>query len=265
MSDVRNRPRPAFGGKLLLAVALAAAAMLGFTTSTQAQSSPSPYWQARAALLDPASFDYYTGPSWSFTVPPGATWYALNVWQVTIDGALMFQRPLDARDPLILPAGTTVRALAGNDSFAYVSKPEKVTGDVRYAAPESLYWQRLERLDRLPQRTLAASLPSGTGRGALAVKEFPADVDAAMLTHVSTHDTAWTIFGLAGGKSGASNLDNETSDDHPIRYAAPTVAPFRRSTFPNIMVRAASPDGFLTQPGMAGVGVIRYAPLPSDW
>src|SRR5690606_3906892 len=74
------------------------------------------YWRDRAALLDPAAYWFYNdvdnGANWSFTVPEGETWYALEFWQVVMpsDNTRLFLRVADVFRPLPLPAGTTIQA-----------------------------------------------------------------------------------------------------------------------------------------------------------
>lgn len=221
-------------------------------------------WQDRAALLDPDAYRYFSG-NWSFTVPAGETWHATNLWWAKVNGVgPVFHRPLGVDDAMPLPAGTVVSSSRA-DGFAWVAQPSTViSGDSRYDAPHDLYEQRIDRLRTLPRHLASAHIPAGSPQGTWDTGQFDSDFERGMVVHVSTHDTAWTILGRGGGVGGA-NLDHEISDDTPLRFAGSMVAPFKRSVFPEIMVRSASMDSFVNQTSLPGAGVVQYVKLPDDW
>lgn len=215
------------------------------------------YWQDKAALLDPNAYEFVLGANLSHTVPAGKRWYLVNAWYIAASGGgiSQFHRPIHVDRAHLLSPGSTVSTPNKADAHMYLCKPELVVaGDSRYQVdPQGLYFKRLERLaTEVAQHQIGAV---ETGNATVTVA-FPTDFTDAMALHTSSHDVAWLILLNSAGTGGPNTL-NEISDSSPIRFAEPTLAPFKRTTFPSIMVRGASlPEGRAT---------LTYAKLPADW
>lgn len=237
------------------------------------------YWANRAALLDPRCYEYVIGDDWVRTVPPGETWFALNLWWLdAMPDAWWFHRPLDVHRALPLPAGTVLKTgggYPGRHGFAYYARPQKVFYiDARYAiAPQALYYERLERLESLPLRFTSVSIAPGSEIGLVVGARFEwgdAETRYGILRHTSTNDLSWTI--MVGGHSShpsymdATNTLNEVNDSHAIRFAEPTLCPFARNIWNGIWGKAASWVGDYSGVSSAhGHAVVAWSELPEDW
>ena len=216
------------------------------------------YWQDRAALLDPAAYEFIQGNSISRTVPAGEMWWVVNAWWCEViesGGGTWFHRQANVDQALPLSGGTTiVTDDVKPGAFAYICKPALVTAtDIRYTDdPRGLYFSRVRRIQTLTMHQIGATATSTTTPEA----SFPTDFTSGLALHTSAHDVAWLILLNASG-SGALNTVNEISDSDPIRFAEPTVFPFTRATFPEIAVRGVS----LAE----GRATLTYVKLPADW
>lgn len=217
------------------------------------------YWQDQAALLDPNAYEYVFASSTSRTVTAGQRWYLVNGWHLSASGAgtTWFHRPADVNRAMILSAGTTISTGnpgGGNTPFMYLCKPSLVTGsDSRYNDdPRGLYFDRVMRLGELTQYRLGTT---NTG-GSVTDVAFPTDFTDGFGLHTSTHDVAWLIL-KESGDAGGMNTHNEISDTDRIRWAEPTLFPFKRTTFPEIAVRGANQS--------EGRATFTYVKLPNDW
>lgn len=242
-------------------------APLGAGGSPSMSTAEAAHWSDRAALLDPAAYEYVSGTSWTRTVPAGECWHALNMWHVRAASGTSFQflRNADASAAVPLPAGTVLTADATQIGSAYLCKPALVTSsDSRYSAdPKGLYYERLNRLRTLAQSELAATMSTGQAWGATATGTFPTDFSEGMVVMVSEHDISWLTLDTG---SGGVNVYNEISDDHEQRIGAAALIPFQRATFPGIRIRAASVAGDASGfSSIAGEGIVRYVKLPADW
>lgn len=221
-------------------------------------SSPSEYlyWQHRAALLDPDAYDVLYGTSQSDTVTANEIWYVVNAWYVDSDssGLNWFQRPADVNRAHPLPEGHTLETGTSSASMFYLCKPELViSGDSRYIDdPRGLYYERLMRMATLTQYQVGDVDTGNSGVN----ESFPADFTNGLALHTSSHDVAWLTLQHSTGNT-AMNTLNEISDTNRIRFAEPTLFPFKRTTWPTIRVRGASET--------EGRAVLTYVKLPGDW
>jgi hypothetical protein len=179
-----------------------------------------------------------------------------------------FLRTPDARNAMMLPQGTTLRPEPHGvqTAFAYYCRPALVTDRAAYADPKGLYYRRLARLKTLPMHDLMATVRSTGAMAQKAVTAFPADFEAGMLVLASVEDASWLGLGGADGTSGI-NLVNELSDDHQARFTAAMLLPFKRSLFPQIVLRNANVSGIYTDSAttIRGFCCVKYVKLPSDW
>jgi hypothetical protein len=232
------------------------------------------YWRNMAALLDPAAYVYHaTGFSGAgegtlpVTVPDGETWYALNAWNVRIGatGGTLWLRHSTAMAATPLPQGTQIQdnGLAG---FLYVCKPALVTAGAAYADPRELFYERMERLSKLPINSLDATIAAGASVVSnVQYRAFPTDFTFGIITLAYAFDTAWTITAVGSGSGqGRINLMNEISDAHAVRHADSIIVPFRRSTHLGMSTHAGNVDG-AGGVSLAGNGGVLYHKLPSDW
>lgn len=220
------------------------------------------------ALLDPNAYSYYFVQGWSDVVPQGTTWYALNLWEVTINGTPdCFHRKLHIDDALALPAGTTISNIGSKISgFAYICKPETITPPSDLAAELSA---RIVALSTMPTALLraeiAAGSPSGTQAGAL----FPANLNGIMLRHTATTNGCWTI--LAGNRQPAAitydclNTLDEISDIHMMRFTGNTLCPLLRRNWNGAIVQAGNISGNISDTAQNSWTVVQYNQLPDGW
>lgn len=216
------------------------------------------YWQDQAALLDPDAYEYTFADSDSEVVTASERWYLVNGWFLDGgSGTFWYHRPADVNRALLLSEGTTIATGAApstNVAFKYVCKPSLVTGsDARYTTdPRGLYFDRIMQLGTLAQYTIGVT-NTGSGTSSAA---FPSDFTNGMMLHTSAHDVAWLIL-LESGGAGGLNTHNEISDTDRIRWAEPTLCPFKRTTFPDVAVRGVSQS--------EGRGQLTYVKLPGGW
>lgn len=220
----------------------------------------------KLALLDPNAYEYVYSASWQRTVPQGATWYALNLWYVAINGVGdVFHRELHIAKAMVLPEGTTLTQ-GSRRGFAYICKPETIAVP---PWPEMVYARRMHQLQTLAIHMVRAELPQGAPYSTFANATMPDDFADGLWRHVSTNDVAWTIVTCdprSPTPDGAMNTLDEISDDHVIRLSGPLLCPFKRNQWDGIRVRSASNSGALHQPSVRhGVGVVSYNKLDSDW
>lgn len=220
------------------------------------------------ALLDPDAYGYYFAQGWSATVPQGTTWYALNLWSVTINGVPdCFHRKLHVEDALVLPAGTVISNVGSKTpGFAYVCKPETI------AAPqdiESALAGRMSALLTMPTALLRAEIPAGSPSGAQKGVLFPSDLDGIMLRHTANTNSCWTI--LAGNRQptaityDALNTLDEISDVHMMRFTGNTLCPLLRRNWNGTIVQAGNVSGSASEVAQNCWTVIQYNRLPTDW
>jgi hypothetical protein len=150
------------------------------------------YWQDKAALLDPAAYEFVSGTGWTRTVPSGETWYAVSQYQTNSAGQQpIHQRLGDVDQAIMLPAGTTITP--SQNSYLYICKPSLVTGsDSRYATdPKGLYYSRLNSLRSLAINYLYVSVPGTLATGATATADFPTDFTKGLVVGVSVTEASW--------------------------------------------------------------------------
>lgn len=249
MSDTIEFPVPSGATKAAVTFSVTEPAPEPEPTPEPVSDAEHLYWRDRAASLDPAAYVHYRGQT--VTVPADATWYAMNLWWVRSGASWGFLRRADANAMLMLPAGTVIQATGNsNQGFAYICQPELVVGDPRYDNPRALYYERLARLRTLPLQVLGLPTQrSGQQHATL----FPATVDRALITAVSTFDLAWTVLGSAA----SINTLNELGDgNQQIRFSEAVMIPFTRSVFDRIRVKDA---------GLFGQSAVWYHELPEDW
>lgn len=215
------------------------------------------YWSDLAALLDPDAYVFDIGTSQTHTVGAGERDYLVNGWYLaaTGGGVSWFHRVCHIWDAHLLSAGATVTTDASNaGSSFYICQPNLVTGgDSRYASdPRALFFDRLTRISELTHYQLGDTETTTNDT----TVPFPTDFTDGLMLHTSSHDVAWTIL-LESGAAGGINTLNEISDASRIRFAQPTLFPFKRTTFPNIKIQGV---------GQAeGRGTVTYLKLPGDW
>jgi hypothetical protein len=228
------------------------------------------YWQHKAAMLDPAAYQFTSVPTngagYTQTVPAGETWYLLNGFYITINGGAnsYFQRVPNVDSAVPLTAGTVIGFHAASSfGYAYICKPSLVTAGARYADPRALYFERMHRMGTLTQYAISSAVASGAAYATQSITAFPADFTNGLCVGYSIFDVSWG--GLENPGVGTLNLNNEISDDHQLRIAERVVLPFARGTFPNFKVRGASVSGAAATTCIAGNGQIIYIKLPADW
>jgi hypothetical protein len=254
----------------------AATMTTGSVRAQAAWSSEHRYWADKAALLDPAAYEYVSGAGWSRTVPEGETWHAVNVWRVIVAGTerhRWFHRKADADAAMPLPAGHTLATDPDTYALAWYARPGLVQHDPRYHAdPRALYFDRLAQLDRLPLQALSVHRPQGTPvDDPVETKkrvEFPADFERGLIRHYSVHDGCWLCLVPETGFERVSNVLDELDDIRPLRFTSKVNMPFLRSIFPAIFLGHGSLEGTVAAPGPTtyeGWGAVHYVKLPPDW
>lgn len=198
------------------------------------------YWKDKAALLDPAAYVFLTGAAFSETVPAGETWFALNLWNATVNTVHTELRVADINRAIPLPAGTVVASNGNANAFAYLCKPALVVGGASYATPRTLYFNRVNRLRTLALNVLRVATVEGAAVGTIYEASFPTDFTNGFITGAATFDAAWVI--LRSGIDGP-NLLSEISDNHAARLAENIMLPFVRTTHDRIGVRGANTAG----------------------
>lgn len=211
------------------------------------------FWQEQAALLDPDAYVYLAGTGEDMTVPADERYYLVNGWKLNTTGGgdKWFHRHADIHRALMLSEGTTITN--DTDGFMYVCQPSLVTGsDARYTTdPRGLYFERIMRIGTLTHYQLGA-----TATGSSQVQAaFPTDFTDGLALHTSAHDVAWLI--MHDDTVGNMNTLNEISDADPIRFAEPSLFPFKRTTFREIMVQGVNES--------EGAATLTYVKLPVDW
>jgi hypothetical protein len=220
------------------------------------------------ALLDPKAYSYYFVQGWSDTVPEGATWYALNLWSITINGTPdCFHRKLHVGDALALPAGTTISNVGSKTpGFAYICKPESIVAPVDLASALSA---RLTALSTMPTATLRAEIPAGSPSGTQVGVLFPSNINGIMLRHTATMNGCWTI--LAGNRQASAitydalNTLDEISDIHMMRLTGNTLCPLLRCNWNGAIVQAGNISGNPSETAQNGWSVVQYNQLPDCW
>ena len=238
--------------RITLLVALAACTVETSTVS-QPIDHEADHWRTQAALLDPRAYVYLHDPGYMLdvTVPTGHAWHVVNMFQVLInepqaisdDGytgyrASGFVRPCDARQPLVLPAGTRIRSnVERNGAYVYYADPALVLDDPRYTIdPRGLYYERLARLQTLPIRDAIIEWISNGVTGKSFTLTLPNDFTHAILVNASVYDAPWVLLG-------GINLLDEINNNHTVRFARSLMCPFERSTFSTIHTIAGNYAG----------------------
>jgi hypothetical protein len=254
----------------------------------------------RAALLDPrccyamAGVDPATD-ALDVTIPVGHAWEVTNAFAVyygdPIDVAqdrfpltrrAGFVRPLDARRPLELGAGTRIRNAIGiHQAYLLFCDPAEVWAlDARYSAdPRALYFGRLARLRTIPTEMVVLEATAG---GAIN-DDVHADLPAVPLivTSASVYDASWVTIGCPGWPA-PSNVLNEINNAHGVRFGESILQPMP-ACGPRVALEkgnagAALPAGATlgqvigavsSDPAVAmpqhGSGSLTFQRLPSDW
>lgn len=283
----------------VVALALVAACSvqpLGAATSaTSALDPETEQWAIAAALLDPRCYTMAgtSAGGLDLTVPDGHAWHVVNAFAIyygePIDVAqdafpltrrTGFLRPLDARRPLVLGAGTRIRSnRLINTAYLLYCDPRAVWDvDARYAAdPRGLYFERRQRLRTLPTQMVALEATAG---GAID-DDLHADLPAAplLITSASVYDASWVTVGCPGWASPANVLD-EINNEHGVRFAESIEMPFpgcgarvalEKGTLGDTWGPAASAVGVSvsSSPAIAlpqhGSGSLTYVLLPEAW
>lgn len=212
------------------------------------------FWQQRAALLDPDAYVFTIGSG--STVTATDPWFLVNGWNIASmsSGVRWFHRSLDVDLAMPIAGGVTLTHAALAGALTYVCKPELViSGDSRYTDdPRGLYFDRITQLGTLTQHHLGAT---ATGSGQ-ANASFPGDFTDGFIVSVSTMDLAWLIM-LDSTEAGGLNTFGEVSDADPIRFAEKVFVPFKRTTFPKVLVQGVSLA--------TGAGNVVYVKLPGGW
>ena len=275
---------------LLLALGCSTARDLATSPAASLLMSDEDRWYAtQAALLDPRCWhlDATSSGALDVTVPADHTWYTTNAFAVTYGSPQFvsqdlfpnsrrsgFLRPLDARRPVALSAGTRIRNNAGiNVAYLWRCDPDDVWSvDARYATdPRALYYGRLARLASLPISEVVLEV---TGGGAL-TDDVHADLPscgAVMLIAASIYDTAWSTIGWpATDPATPLNLLSEINNSHAVRFAESILQPMLCRDGLRVAVQKASnadaPGS--TDPATAypihGSASLLYQVLPTDW
>lgn len=145
-------------------------------------TSKNAYFANLAARLDPRALTILAGEGssgFAATVPEDTVWWLLNAhwicgWQ-NGDGPPFVpweHRQIDYRKAMALPSGTllqscTLEGMPADGGFAVVCKPEMLD-DPRYEDAETLYYERLDRINRLPLRTTRVLCETGAVPGVTA-------------------------------------------------------------------------------------------------
>jgi hypothetical protein len=248
------------------------------------------FWADKAALLDPACYQYTRANSFDLSFPD--TVYVINMMRGETPGKpagrQWYHRVADADSAMMIPAGHRLYNQAGDYpdiGFVYYARPSLVQGsDARYQTdPKGLYYERLMRLRSLElniingyvQQAWAAGTPFSGDTVA-----FPTDFERGLLVHVSNLNASWLAICSkdgAGAFQNIINLDDELDDIRPMRFTKSVLLPFNRATFPQMFVghssmhwTDANPNdpilpvfpGAQTYPAE---GALHYYKLPSDW
>lgn len=232
-----------------------AGGLVGVGTATPSQDEYL-YWQHRAALLDPDAYAVLIGSAVSSTVTTDEVWYIVNAWygDSSSSGLSWFHRHCHVDKAHPVPSGHVLTTDANAAAMFYICKPELVVGgDARYTDdPRALYYERMMRMTTLTQHQIGDVATGSSGVN----ESFPADFTDGLALHTATHDLAWLTFQHTGGAAGMNTL-NEVSDTNRIRFAEPTIFPFKRTVWPSIRVQGVSEA--------EGRGVLTYLKLPGDW
>jgi hypothetical protein len=211
-------------------------------------------FQLKAAALDPRTYTFGDTNGADLVVPDGGPWLATNMYRLRFSGDTneSFARKADARDPIMLPPGTTFDQTPHHATMQYcdpsvVIDPDSPDYDARYVNdPKGLYYERLEKLESLALRQTSGNLPAGH---AIAV-EVDVNLDWGALTeqwgilrYISTENLSWMLALNAGATTGA-NLVAEISDSHSTRLNGfPLLMPFRKTDFTKIRLRGGDALG----------------------
>jgi hypothetical protein len=250
------------------------------------------YWQAQAALLDPAAHIYTqaaaAGPVITRTVPAGTTWYARNLWWVLANDPLSgpfpskFHRSAAIEEAIPMASGTNIvlnGTILPNTPFSYICQPELVIAtDTRYTSnPQALYYERLMRLGQIPQFDI------GFGGGP-AIRTFPTDFASGLVLSVNAHDSLYVYMNDPSGR--AVNLQGELSDFliqpigvdgsvvtgiagintadggayNKVRFTRTVLMPWKQSDFTRAQIGSGEGEA-----GAPFVGSLTYVKLPPDW
>lgn len=254
-------------------------------------TSEQQFYADKAALLDPACCIYHSANA-AFSITESEPVYLLNCWQATlpsVPGVAYFHRKLDVENAVLIPPGYALGysgAPAPTFAYVYYAKPSLVqASDARYTDdPKALYYDRLARLRTLPlYQQWGASSQNQTAQWiqdhGYNTSAFPADFERGLIAQVSTHNVAWMTL----QKNGANPQQilatmDELDDIRPARFTSKVLAPFNRSTFPNLFVAFGSmtwtPSGNPLDPiqpvvggvqTYPGIGSVLYYKLPADW
>ena len=217
------------------------------------------HFQLKAAALDPRTYVFGETDTDPIVVPADKVYLVTNMWRLKFSGSSeeIFQRKADARDYMLLPAGTTFDATGSHATMQYcdpsvVIDPTSPDYDRRYTDdPKALYFERLAKLETIALRQTSGTFPLDDPVG-----EFEVQIDWgalteqwAIITHISVENLSWMLALAADGDTGV-NLVPEISDDHATRlYGFPTMMPFTRDTFTQIRLRGGT---YLGDPGAVG-------------
>ncbi len=211
-------------------------------------------YQLKAAALDPRAYVFGETASASLTVPPGKVWLVTNLYRIRFAGltAEAFMRKPDARDVLVLPAGTVLSHTPFHAAVQYcdpgrVIDPASADYDARYTDdPKGLYFERLTKLETIPLRTTEATIAQGTSP----IAQAETGLDWGTLTeqwgilrYVGVENGSWMLATNAAGTMGI-NLTPEISDLHAHRLQSyPILMPFLKEQFAKIQLRGGSWHG----------------------
>jgi hypothetical protein len=168
---------------------------------------------------------------------------------------------------MVLPQGTTITQ-GSQAAFAYICKPETVSVP---ASPQSVFDQRMTKLLQMPLYYVRGQIPAGSAPGTYVGALMASDFADGIWRHVSTQDLSWTIMignqapAMPAGNYDSLNTLEEINDSHVIRFTGNILCPFKRSRWNGIWVKAGSNSGNATDLSQAGVGIVTFNKLDSNW
>jgi hypothetical protein len=259
------------------------------------------FWKNRAALLDPRAMVTQL-PPFDVTVPADEVWFLIDgflldahLYNGSTTGNLAGDfAHWERRGPhyeQALPIGPGKRLInfihdgfTVNGALTYCRPSIVWAADARYTQdPRGLYYERINKLDRLEIRQTWCRIPEGSASGTRVDTLFDwtgaEDALYGIGRAVSTSDAAWIFvkgLGADGVTPATLSLTNEITDTHGHRLDNPCIFPFVRKNdgvlgFTGVKMAAGNRSGDPADlsgadaAGRHGYGVFTWSALPNDW
>lgn len=274
--------------RLIIAIALAACTTQAGPTAAAATTidARAAYYRDQAALLGVAGWHLIatTTGQLNVTVPCGRHWLATNYLQIDVnmpivdssdldtpgDRRHLANRRLDVRDAVTFPSGTNIRNNTGQNVayIWYLDPDEAADRDPRLGDPESLYFERMIRLDTLELHEAEIERGGGGSINDDLRIALPGTAPIVVIAG-DVFEAAWATVGWTDAQGTPLNLfDEGSSNAASVRIGGRLLQPLPRGAGLELACKRASWSGD-PSPGTAypnaGSCTLLWAELPEGW